>query len=143
MKYTTTWANDPYMIGWESFFPRLETLAKTNSTAFPPYNVRKVDDDNFVIELAVAGYNKSNLTITEESNNLTVVGELPDTGDEYIHKGIAGRKFTRTFALAEHMVTRESHLVDGMLLISVERVIPEEKKPKAITINDFKNPKNG
>jgi molecular chaperone IbpA len=143
MKYTTTWANDPYMIGWESFFPRLETLAKTNSTAFPPYNVRKVDDDNFVIELAVAGYNKSNLTITEESNNLTVVGELPDTGDEYIHKGIAGRKFTRTFALAEHMVTRESHLVDGMLLISVERVIPEEKKPKAITINDFKNTKKG
>ena len=143
MKYTTTWANDPYMIGWESFFPRLETLAKTNSTAFPPYNVRKVDDDNFVIELAVAGYNKSNLTITEESNNLTVVGELPDTGDEYIHKGIAGRKFTRTFALAEHMITRESHLVDGMLLISVERVIPEEKKPKSIAINDFKNSKKG
>jgi molecular chaperone IbpA len=143
MKYTTTWANDPYMIGWESFFPRLETLAKTNSTAFPPYNVRKVDDDNFVIELAVAGYNKSNLTITEESNNLTVAGELPDTGDEYIHKGIAARKFTRTFALAEHMVTRESHLVDGMLLISVERVIPEEKKPKSIAINDFKNSKKG
>ena len=138
MKYTTTWANDPYMIGWESFFPRLETLAKTNSTAFPPYNVRKVDDDNFVIELAVAGYNKSNLTITEESNNLTVVGELPDTGDEYIHKGIAGRKFTRTFSLAEHMVTKESHLVDGMLLISIEKVVPDEKKPKAIEINDFK-----
>ena len=143
MKYTTTWANDPYMIGWESFFPRLETLAKTNAMSFPPYNVRKVDDDNFVIELAVAGYNKSNLAITEENGNLTVTGELPDTDGEYIHKGIAGRKFTRTFALAEHMITRESHLVDGMLLISVERVIPEEKKPKPIVINDFKNPKKG
>jgi len=141
MKYTTAWVNDPYMIGWESLFPRLETLAKTNATAFPPYNVRKVNEDNFVIELAVAGYKKSDLTIIEQDGNLTVTGELPDTQDEYIHKGIAARKFTRTFALAEHMVTRESHLVDGMLLISVERIIPQEKKPKSIAINDFKNPK--
>jgi len=72
---------------------------------------------------------------------LTVVGELPDTDGEYLHKGIAGRKFTRTFSLAEHMVTKESHLVDGMLLISIEKVVPDEKKPKAIEINDFKNHK--
>jgi len=143
MKYTTTWANDPYMIGWESFFPKLETLAKTNATSFPPYNVRKIDDSNFVIELAVAGYNKSNLTITEEDCCVTVEGELPDTDGEYLHKGIAGRKFTRTFSLAEYMVTKECHLVDGMLFISIEKVIPEEKKPKSIAINDFKNPKKG
>ena len=141
MNNLNAWANSPYMIGWESFFPKLETLAKTNATSFPPYNVRKVDVDNFIIELAVAGYNKSNLTITEEDCCLTVVGELPETNDEYLHKGIAGRKFTRTFSLAEHMVTKESHLVDGMLLISIEKVIPDEKKPKAIEINDFKNHK--
>jgi len=134
MKYTTTWANDPYMIGWESFFPRLETLAKTNSTAFPPYNVRKVDDDNFVIELAVAGYNKSNLTITEEDCCVTVDGELPETNDEYIHKGIAGRKFKRTFALAEYMEVSDAKLNDGILSIIITRNIPEEKKPKAISI---------
>jgi molecular chaperone IbpA len=86
MKYTTAWANDPYMIGWESLFPRLETLAKTNATAFPPYNVRKVNEDNFVIELAVAGYKKSDLTIIEQDGNLTVTGELPDTQDEYIQR---------------------------------------------------------
>ena len=137
---TSAWSfNSPYMIGWDSLFPRFEEMSRTNATAFPPYNVRKVDDDNFIIELAVAGYNKSNLKITEENGNLTVTGELPDTDGQYLHKGIAGRKFTRTFALAEHMVTRGSHLVDGMLLISVEKVIPEEKKPKAIEINDFKN----
>ena len=138
MNNLNAWANNPYMIGWDTFFPKLETLAKTNSTSFPPYNVRKVDDNNFIIELAVAGYNKSNLSITEEDCCVTVEGELPETNDEYLHKGIAGRKFTRTFSLAEYMVTKECHLVDGMLLISIEKVIPDEKKPKAIEINDFK-----
>jgi molecular chaperone IbpA len=138
MNNLNAWANNPYMIGWETFFPKLETLAKTNSTSFPPYNVRKVDDNNFIIELAVAGYNKSNLSITEEDCCVTVEGELPETNDEYLHKGIAGRKFTRTFSLAEYMVTKECHLVDGMLLISIEKLIPDEKKPKAIQINDFK-----
>jgi molecular chaperone IbpA len=138
MNNLNTWANNPYMIGWDTFFPKLETLAKTNSTSFPPYNVRKVDDNNFIIELAVAGYNKSNLSITEEDCCVTVEGELPETNDEYLHKGIAGRKFTRTFSLAEYMVTKECHLVDGMLLISIEKVVPDEKKPKAIQINDFK-----
>jgi molecular chaperone IbpA len=124
------------MIGWDTFFPKLETLAKTNATAFPPYNVRKVNDNNFVIELAVAGYNKSNLSITEENGNLTVTGELPDTNGEYLHKGIAGRKFTRTFSLAEHMYSDGVHLVDGMLLIKIKREIPEEKKPKVLTISE-------
>ena len=138
MNNLNAWANNPYMIGWDTFFPKLESLAKTNSTSFPPYNVRKVDDNNFIIELAVAGYNKSNLSITEEDCCVTVEGELPETNDEYLHKGIAGRKFTRTFSLAEYMVTKECHLVDGMLLISIEKLIPDEKKPKAIQINDFK-----
>lgn len=136
MNNLNAWANNPYMIGWESFFPKLETLAKTNSTSFPPYNVRKVDDNNFIIELAVAGYKKSDLTVTEENGNLTVVGELPETNDEYLHKGIAGRKFTRTFSLAEHMLTDGLHLVDGMLLIKIKREIPEEKKPKTLTIEE-------
>lgn len=126
--------NHPYMIGWDSLFENLESLVKTNSTSFPPYNVRKVNNDNFVIELAVAGYGKKNLTITEENSKLTVEGELPDTNDEYLHKGIAGRKFTRTFSLAEHMFVKSADLNDGMLYIVIERVIPEDKKPKTISI---------
>jgi molecular chaperone IbpA len=126
----------PYMIGWDSFFPKLENMAKVNATGFPPYNVRKINDDKFVIELAVAGYSKNNLTITETDGNLTIAGELPEASDEYLYKGIAGRKFTRTFSLAEHVSTTGSHLVDGMLLISLEREIPEEKKPRAITIEE-------
>jgi molecular chaperone IbpA len=136
MNNLNAWANNPYMIGWDTFFPKLESLAKTNSTSFPPYNVRKVDDNNFIIELAVAGYNKSNLTVTEENCCVTVEGELPETNDEYLHKGIAGRKFTRTFSLAEHMYADGLHLVDGMLLIKIKREIPEEKKPKTLTIEE-------
>jgi molecular chaperone IbpA len=136
MNNLNTWANNPYMIGWDTFFPKLESLAKTNSTSFPPYNVRKVDDNNFIIELAVAGYNKSNLTVTEENCCVTVEGELPETNDEYLHKGIAGRKFTRTFSLAEHMYADGLHLVDGMLLIKIKREIPEEKKPKILKIEE-------
>jgi molecular chaperone IbpA len=136
MNNLNAWANNPYMIGWDTFFPKLESLAKTNSTSFPPYNVRKVDDNNFIIELAVAGYNKSNLTVTEENCCVTVEGELPETNDEYLHKGIAGRKFTRTFSLAEHMYADGLHLVDGMLLIKIKREIPEEKKPKILKIEE-------
>ena len=136
MNNLNAWANNPYMIGWDTFFPKLETLAKTNSTSFPPYNVRKVDEDNFIIELAVAGYKKSDLTVTEEDCCVTVIGELPETNDEYLHKGIAGRKFTRTFSLAEHMLTDGLHLVDGMLLIKIKREIPEEKKPKTLHIEE-------
>lgn len=135
MNYTTTWSTSPYMIGWDTFFPKLESLAKTNSTSFPPYNVRKLDEDNFVIELAVAGYNKHSLTITEDNGNLTVVGERPEDAEEYLHKGIAGRKFTRTFALAEHMLVKSADLTDGILYIVIERVIPEDKKPKTISID--------
>ena len=141
MKYTTTWANNPYLIGWDEVFSRFEESFKNVETAFPPYNLRKLDDDKFIIELAVAGFSKNDISVTEQDGNLIVKGEQPDTEDIYIHKGIAGRKFTKTFSLAEHMVTKESHLVDGMLLISIEKVIPDEKKPKAIEINDFKNHK--
>lgn len=130
------WATSPFMIGWDSFFPNLESIRKTNATAFPPYNVRKVTDDSFIIELAVAGYNKESLTITQEDCNVIVVGELPEPTEEYLHKGIAGRKFTRTFCLAEHMEVSGVELKDGMLYIGILRNIPEEKKPKSFAIND-------
>lgn len=129
--YTIT---DPFGIGWDSMLNRMHNITKTNVGTFPPYNVRKVNDDKFIIELAVAGYSKSNLTITEQDGVLTVTGELPEASDEYLYKGIASRKFTRTFSLAEHVHTVDSHLVDGMLLISLERDIPEEAKPRQIEI---------
>ncbi len=114
-------------------FNRL-TNTTTNQSGFPPYNVRKVDEDTFVVELAVAGYNKESIKITEHDGSLIIKGERPEDVEEYLHKGIAGRKFTRSFALGEYMFVNSADLVDGMLYVVLKREVPEEKKPKTITI---------
>ena len=124
--------NDPFFIGFDKMFNRLATTHQ--QSGFPPYNVRKIDEDAFVVELAVAGYNKDSIEITEHDGMLTIKGERPEDVEEYIHKGIAGRKFTRTFTLAEYMFVDSADLNDGMLYVIVKRNVPEEKKPKTIEI---------
>lgn len=131
--FTMDLFNDPFFIGFDALANRL-TSAHTSTNGFPPYNVRKVDEDTFVVELAIAGYNKESLTITEHDGTLTVKGERPEDAEEYIHKGIAGRKFTRTFALGEYMYVESADLNDGMLYVVIKREVPEEKKPKTIKI---------
>lgn len=126
--------NDPFFIGFDKLTNRLAN-AHSNASGFPPYNVRKLeDDDNFMIELAVAGYNKESITIEEHEGTLTIKGERPDVDNEYVHKGIAGRNFTRTFALGEYVNVTGAELKDGMLYVILKREIPEEKKPKTIKI---------
>jgi len=125
--------NDPLFIGFDRMFNRL-TNTTTTQSGFPPYNVRKVDDDTYVVELAVAGFNKDSIEITEHDGVLSIKGERPEDVEEYVHKGIAGRKFTRTFTLAEYMFVDSADLNDGMLYVVVKRNIPEDKKPKTITI---------
>jgi len=139
MSYTYTYGstgslfNDPFFIGFDKMFNRL-TSTTNQQSGFPPYNVRKVDEDTYVVELAVAGFNKDAIDITEHDGVLTIKGERPEDVEEYIHKGIAGRKFTRTFTLAEYMYVDSADLNDGMLYVVVKRDIPEEKKPKTIQI---------
>ena len=82
-----------------------------------------------------SGYTRDSISIEEHEGTLTIKGDNPDTDNEYIHKGIAGRKFTRTFALGEYVNVTGAELKDGMLYIVLKREIPEEKKPKTITIN--------
>ena len=137
MKYTTTWANKPYIIVQDEVLSRYEESFKNVETAFPPYNLRKLNDDQFVIELAVAGFNKNDISVTEEDGNLIVKGEQPEAEGDYIHKGIAGRKFTKTYSLAEHMEVTGADIKDGILYIGVMRNIPEHKKPKTIEITNF------
>jgi molecular chaperone IbpA len=141
MSYTTytggsgtfnTLFNDPFFIGFDKMFNRLTTT--NQQSGFPPYNVRKVDEDTYIVELAVAGFNKESIDVTEHDGALTIKGERPEDVEEYIHKGIAGRKFTRTFTLAEYMHVDSADLNDGMLYVVVKRNIPEEKKPKTIKI---------
>lgn len=125
--------NDPFFIGFDALANRL-TSAHSNTSGFPPYNVRKIDEDTFIVELAVAGYNKESLEVSEHEGTLEIKGERPEDVEEYVHKGIAGRKFTRSFALGEYVHVDNAELKDGMLYVKVKRELPEEKKPKTIKI---------
>jgi molecular chaperone IbpA len=106
---------------------------------YPPYNVIKVDDDEWILEFAVAGLNKNHLEITTHNGVLTIKNDttsvgLPE-GQKYVHKGIANRKFTRSFTLPEYTEVLKAETRDGILEITLVRVVPEEKKPKVIEIN--------
>lgn len=134
--FNSTWNsmfNDPFFIGFDSLANRL-TSTHVNTSTFPPYNVRKEDEDNFIVELAVAGYNKESLSVTENDGSLEIKGDRPEDAEEYVHKGIAGRNFTRSFILGEYMHVDSAEIEDGMLYIKVKRELPEEKKPKTIKI---------
>lgn len=128
------WINNPYLIGFENVFPKFDQIIKSNEGTFPPYNVRKIDDNNFVIELAVAGFSEKDLTITEQDGNLTISGEKSENNAEYIYKGIASRKFTRTYALSEYVRTVSAKLQDGVLFVTLKKDLPEEKQPRTISI---------
>jgi len=126
--------NDPFFLGFGDQFVRWETNKKTTSS-FPPYNVKKVDEDNYVVELAVAGYNREDIDVTVDKDTLIIKSEREnDEESEYIHKGIAGRNFTQTFTLGEYMVVKSASLDNGLLTVKIEREIPEEAKPKTIKI---------
>lgn len=128
--------NDPFFIGWNRDLARLNNAHKINSHSYPPYDLVKLDEDTYRLSLAVAGFTKDDITVTVDNGNLIIKGEIVETTDaEVVHKGIASRKFTRSFALGEYMEVTGAELKDGMLHINVDRIVPEEKKPKQITIN--------
>ena len=118
----------------ENFRRANEQLAK--ATNYPPYNIRKIDDEHFVIEMAVAGFGKTDLDIELKDGTLTVSGSHDADEKDYIYQGIANRAFTRKFTLADTVVVKNAELVNGLLKIALERFIPEEKKAKKIDIMD-------
>ena len=127
---------DPFFIGFNRELNRLNHVHSTNTGGFPPYDLLKLNDDNYVLTLAVAGFSKESLDITVDQGTLIIKGNQIEIVDaEVLHKWIATRKFTRSFALGEYMEVTNAELADGMLSIKITRLIPEEKKPKAITIN--------
>jgi molecular chaperone IbpA len=133
MKISTTYR--PFGIGFDQLFREFDLINKENTNVYPPHNVVKLDEDNFVIELAVAGFDTKELNIETLENSLVITGEKHDKDErEYSHKGISTRKFTRRFSLAEHVHVSGASLEHGILSISLERQIPEEKKPRTIKI---------
>ena len=124
--------NDPFFIG---FGPNVRTWSHvTGQDNYPPYNVIKQDEDKYLVELALAGFDKSDLSVSVDNGNLIVKGEREKKDLEFKHKGIATLSFTRSFALGEFMEVVGADFENGMLSITVERIIPEEKKPKSIKI---------
>ena len=135
-KYAMDLFNDPFFIGFNRELNRLNTAHKTNSQSYPPYDLLKLDEDTYQISLAVAGFSKSDIDVSVDNGTLVIKGEIAEVTDaEVVHKGIAGRKFVRSFALGEYMEVTGAEMKDGMLHINVDRIVPEDKKPKTITIN--------
>lgn len=140
-KGSSTWNtlfSDPFLIGFTREVDRLNTLHKNNSSvSYPPYNVIKFDEDTYSLDLAVAGFDKEDLDISVKDNNLIIKGDKKPVEEdgEYVYRGIATRKFTRSFALGEYMEVAEANVKNGILSVYILRVVPEEKKPKQISIN--------
>jgi len=134
----------PFTIGFDSVFDNLVTCSEVANN-YPPYNIVRVDDENFIIEIAGAGFTEDefNIHVVPTGNKLIVQG-VQDRGEdkrEYLHKGIGARNFTRTFALAEDVEVLGADFVDGMLNITLQKIIPEEKKAREILVNKKSNPK--
>lgn len=109
----------------------------TQNSNYPPYNIVKYDDNNYGIEVAVAGFSKEEITVQIDQDQLTISGtKSVDVNDskEYLHRGLAARDFEQTFTLAEYMEVKGAEVKDGMLKISIERIIPEALKPRQIEI---------
>ena len=127
----------PYAVGYDRIFDHLSRCVDNNttSTGFPPYNIRKEGDYNYVIEMALAGFGKSDIEVEVTEGTLSVKSVKENTEDEStVYRGISYRKFDRKFTLAEDLVVNGATLENGMLLIDLERVVPEEKKPRLITV---------
>lgn len=127
--------NDPFLIGFDRMIERMRDTAP-NQQAYPPYNIVKVDDDQYELQLAIAGFTYDDLDIQIKEGVLTIEGKQEATDEKhYIHRGISGRSFSRVFTLADTVVVNGADLIDGILTIKLENVIPEAKKPRKIEIN--------
>lgn len=128
----------PYSVGFDRVFENINNVSEISNN-YPPYNIIKKDDERFIIELAAAGFRRDEFDIQHvpEGNKLVVKGtqDRDEDNRDYYHKGIAARNFTKTFALSEDVKVEDADFKDGMLCISLVRIIPEEKKPKQIKVN--------
>tara|TARA_R110001592_G_scaffold235823_1_gene493967 strand:+ start:99 stop:530 length:432 start_codon:yes stop_codon:yes gene_type:complete len=128
----------PYAVGFDRVFDQLQNYASHNATSsgFPPYNIRKEGEFSYVIDMALAGFSKNDIEVEVADGLLTVRSvKENDEDDSNIYRGISYRKFNRKFTLADEIVVKDASLENGMLVISLERVVPEEKKPRKIKIN--------
>ena len=121
-------------VGFDRLFDMLDR-AQDQSQGYPPYNIERSDETHYRISIAVAGFAEKDLAVDVKDGVLSVAGKREDAGEKaFLYQGIAGRAFERSFQLAEHVEVRGARLENGLLHIDLERVIPEEKKPRKIAI---------
>lgn len=132
---------DKFFVGFDNQFSRIakihEDMTK-NIPNYPPYNIKKTGDNTYVIEIAVAGFAKQDIEIELADSKMIIKGNVQnnDSDDNFLFKGIANRAFTRTFALDEQVEVQDAAMMNGMLKVFLERIIPEHKKPKKIEVKD-------
>ena len=127
----------PYAVGFDRMFDNLTRYMDNNvqSTGFPPYNIQKGGDYNYTIEIALAGFSKDDIEVEVADGTLSVRSDKKSEPDDYsIHRGISFRRFDRKFTLADDIVVTGASLENGLLSIELERIIPEEKKPRLIEV---------
>ena len=129
-------------IGFDRLFNEMERSFANSATSgnYPPYNIVQINDDEYMISIAVAGFGMDNLDVTQDGNELQIEGKQPVGSEEtnYLHKGIGTRNFRRNFTLAEHVHVENATLDLGMLNVHLVREVPEELKPKSISITQVK-----
>ena len=143
IKSLVDWEPDrPFMVGFDSLWDRLNTL-ELDVPNYPPYNIRKIDDLKFTIELALAGFSKKDVLINYADNLLTIKSikqnnpktQKVENIDPLLYRGISQRSFTRSFALADDVIVNDAKFENGLLSIELEKIVPEEKRPKEIKIS--------
>jgi len=125
-----------HTIGFDRLFDELgRTFANSKAENYPPYNIIKVDEHNWAIQVAVAGFGEDELDVEFKDNILTITGEKQEKDEqEYLHRGISARTFTRTFTLNDNVKIQGATVVNGILAVSLEHIVPDEQKPKKIAI---------
>lgn len=132
---------DKMFVGYDGMLKKMYDASSAVAKAipnYPPYNIAKVDDDKYVIEMAVAGFGKHNLNIEIANGTLVISGDTTSNSEDakYLYKGIADRSFTRAFNVADTIEVKNAEMFNGMLKVWLENIIPEHKKPKKIEINE-------
>ena len=132
----------PFSVGFDSIFDEFDRMLESTerySTNYPPYNIKRVNDTDYRIEVALAGYSKDDIEVELKDSALTVRNKskektVDEKGNGVIHKGISTRQFERAFTISEDIKIKDAELKNGLLTIDLERIIPDEKKPRLIEI---------
>ena len=129
-------------IGVDKLMETLQSRINSNSNNYPPFNIISLDQDRYIIEIAIVGFKENEISITAHNGQLTVRGEQNNSREaqHYLHNGICSKKFKRTFSLADYVEVQSADLNEGLLCINLERIVPDSLKPKEIQINSLTTP---